>query len=51
MSNKNPPEPKTCVVCQELFYGRLDAKTCSSKCRKKKYRLSQKEKEGIDDRS
>jgi len=36
MSNKVPPKPTVCEVCEEEFYGRSDAKTCSNKCRKKK---------------
>lgn len=42
MSNKTPPKPKVCIICKEEFYGRKDAKTCSSRCRKR-LQLSKKE--------
>ncbi|CAH9011970.1 hypothetical protein VP424E501_P0024 [Vibrio phage 424E50-1] len=35
MSNKLPPKGKVCLICKEVFYGRSDAKTCSSVCRKR----------------
>lgn len=36
INNKTPPEPIQCEVCGEYFYGRVDAKCCSPKCRKRK---------------
>lgn len=47
MNNKRVPTPKACVVCEELFYGRSDAKTCSDKCRKKKNRKNEEVSYGV----
>ena len=35
MNNKLPPKPLKCIVCEEEFYGRRDAKTCGRKCRQR----------------
>ena len=34
-----------CECCNEEFYGRVDAKTCSPKCKKARQRKNNKEKE------